>query len=269
MSRPGARRALTLLALLLVGVVLVLPLAAILTGALREGPVVWWRALRDPDTLAALALTLRVLVWVVPLNVVLGVTAAWALARGRVPGRRWVLALLDAPFAVSPVVAGMLFALLFGAGGWFGPWLREHGIAILFAPPGIILATLFVTTPFVAREVLPLLEADGHDEEEAARLLGANGWQVFRRVTLPNIRLGVWYGAVLTAARALGEFGAVSVVSGHIRGVTNTVPLHVEVLYNEYRRTDAFAVASLLAGLALLTLLAQWGLERRAAREAT
>lgn len=268
--RRGARgRAIVAIgAALLVSVGLfVLPMAVVLTQAASKGMAAWLAAIADPDALAAIRLTLLTVAIALPANALFGIAAAWGLARLRFPGRDLLIALIDVPFAVSPVIAGMLFVLLFGAQGWFGPWLAAHDLRIVFATPGVVLATTFVTVPFVAREVLPLLEDEGLEEEEAARLLGAGGWQTFRRVVLPRIRWGVWFGAVLCAARAMGEFGAVSVVSGHIRGETNTVPLHVEVLYNEYRLAEAFAVASLLLGIAVLTLGLRWFLERRARRE--
>jgi sulfate transport system permease protein len=233
---------------------LVLPLVAVFAEALRKGWDVYLAALTEPDALAALRLTLTIAALAVPLNILFGVAAAWLIAKFRFPGKRILTTLIDLPFSVSPVVAGLIFVLLFGAEGWFGPWLSAHDIQILFALPGMILATVFVTLPFVARELIPLMEAQGRDEEEAAVVLGATGLQTFWRVTLPNIKWGLLYGVILCNARAMGEFGAVSVVSGHIRGETNTLPLHVEILYNEYNFAAAFAVASLLAALALATL---------------
>ncbi|HXE56954.1 MAG TPA: sulfate ABC transporter permease subunit CysW, partial [Gemmatimonadales bacterium] len=222
---------------------------------------------RQPDAVAAIRLTLLAAAVAVPLNLVFGLAAAWSITRFEFPGKRLLGTLIDLPFAVSPVIAGMVFVLLFGAHGWFGPWLAAHDLKIVFAVPGIVLATTFVTVPFVARELIPLMEEQGADEEEAAVLLGANGWQLLRRVTLPNVKWGLLYGVVLCNARAMGDFGAVSVVSGHIRGVTNTVPLHIEILYNEYDTTAAFATASLLALLAVITLIAKAVVERRLDRE--
>jgi sulfate/thiosulfate transport system permease protein len=245
---------------------LLVPLAVVFTQAFAKGWQLYLAAIRDPMALAAVKLTLLVAAIVVPVNTLFGVAAAWWLAHFRFRGKGFVITLLDLPFAVSPVVAGMLFVLLFGAQGLLGPWLAGHEIRILFALPGIVLATLFVTAPFVARQLLPLLEARGSGEEEAALSLGASGWQLLRWVTLPRIVWGLLYGVILTNARAMGEFGAVSVVSGHIRGRTNTIPLHVEILYNEYQFAAAFAVASLLTLLALVTLLAQALLRRRLGR---
>jgi sulfate transport system permease protein len=224
---------------------------------------VYWRAIIDPDALSAIRLTLLTAVIAVPLNLVFGVSAAWAIAKFEFPGKNVLTTLIDLPFSVSPVIAGLVFVLLFGAQGWFGPWLQAHDIKIIFAVPGIVLATVFVTFPFVARELIPLMQAQGAEEEEAAVVLGATGWQTFWRVTLPNIKWGLLYGVILSNARAMGEFGAVSVVSGHIRGATNTMPLHVEILYNEYNFVGAFAVASLLALLALLTLVVKTIVESR------
>ncbi len=242
---------------------LVMPLAVVFAQAFSKGWEVYLAAVRDPMALAAVRLTLLVAVIVVPLNTLFGLAAAWWLANFRFRGKGLVVTLLDLPFSVSPVVAGMLFVLLFGAQGLLGPWLAGHGVKILFALPGIVLATLFVTSPFVARQLLPLLEARGSAEEEAALTLGASGWQLFRWITLPKVLWALLYGIILTNARAMGEFGAVSVVSGHIRGRTNTIPLHVEILYNEYQFAAAFAVASLLTLLALVTLMAQALLRRR------
>lgn len=240
-----------------------LPLLAVFVEALRRGFGPFWEALVEPDALAAVRLTLTVAAIAVPANMVFGVCAAWAIAKHRFPGKSLLLTLVDLPFSVSPVISGLVYVLLFGAHGWFGGWLREHDIQIVFAVPGLVLATLFVTFPFVARELIPLMQAQGTDEEEAAVTLGANGWQTFLRVTLPNIKWGLLYGVLLCNARAMGEFGAVSVVSGHIRGETNTMPLHVEILYNEYNFVAAFAVASLLALLAIVTLVAKSLLEWR------
>ena len=242
---------------------LLVPLAVVFTQAFAKGWQLYLAAIGDPMALAAVKLTLVVAAIVVPVNTLFGVAAAWWLAHFRFRGKGFVITLLDLPFAVSPVVAGMLFVLLFGAQGVLGPWLAGHEVRILFALPGIVLATLFVTAPFVARQLLPLLEARGSGEEEAALTLGASGWQLLRWVTLPRIVWGLLYGVILTNARAMGEFGAVSVVSGHIRGRTNTIPLHVEILYNEYQFAAAFAVASLLTLLALVTLVAQALLRRK------
>jgi sulfate transport system permease protein len=245
------------------GLFLLVPLAAVFTQAFSKGVEVYFAALRDPVAASAIRLTLLVTAIVVPINTVFGIGAAWAITRFRFRGRNLLVTLIDLPLSVSPVVAGMLFVLLFGAQGLLGPWLAEHEVRILFALPGIVLATLFVTMPFVARQLIPLMEAGGRSEEEAALSLGASGWQILGWVTLPAIRWGLLYGIVLTTARAMGEFGAVSVVSGHIRGRTNTIPLHVEILYNEYQFAAAFAVSSLLALLALATLAAQAWLNRR------
>ena len=236
------------------GALVLVPVAAVLVEAFRDGVGAWWQSITDEDTLASLRLSLQVAAIVVPLNTVFGLAAAWALARFRFRGRRLTSLLLDLPLSVSPVVAGLVYVLVFGAQGWLGPVLQAHGLRILFAVPGMVLATLFVTLPFIARTLIPLMQAQGSDEEQAAIVLGAHGWQTFWHVTLPNIRWGLVYGVILCNARAMGEFGAVSVVSGHIRGQTNTMPLHIEVLYNEYQSVAAFAVASLLALLALLTL---------------
>ncbi|PKO68747.1 MAG: sulfate ABC transporter permease subunit CysW [Betaproteobacteria bacterium HGW-Betaproteobacteria-16] len=244
---------------------LVLPLAAVFTEALRKGVEAYWEALQEPDAWAAIRLTLLTAAVAVPMNLVFGVAAAWCVAKYEFRGKSFLTTLIDLPFSVSPVVAGLIYVLVFGAQGWFGPWLMEHDIKIIFAVPGIILATIFVTFPFIARELIPLMQAQGNDEEQAAIVLGASGWQTFWYVTLPKIKWGLIYGVILCNARAMGEFGAVSVVSGHIRGQTNTMPLHVEVLYNEYQSVAAFAVASLLALLALVTLViksvAEWRME--------
>lgn len=242
------------LAIVILTLFLLLPLAAVFIEAFRRGSEVFYKALTDDAALSAIKLTLLAAGISVPLNTGFGLAAAWLITKFRFKGRAFLLSLIDLPFAVSPVIAGLVFVLLFGARGWFGPWLRDNDIQIIFALPGIILATVFVTFPFVARELIPLMESQGSDQEEAAVTLGARGWQVFRRVTLPNIKWGLFYGVLLCNARAMGEFGAVSVVSGHIRGKTNTLPLHVEVLYNEYQFSAAFACAALLAILALLTL---------------
>ena len=242
-------------ALLFFGLFLLLPLATVFAEAFRKGWAVYLAALVEPDALSAIALTLTVAAIAVPLNLVFGVMAAWAIAKFNFRGKQLLTTLIDLPFSVSPVIAGLIYVLIFGAQGWFGPWLIEHDVQIIFAVPGLVLATIFVTFPFVARELIPLMEAQGREEEEAAIVLGASGWKTFWYVTLPNIKWGLIYGVVLCNARAMGEFGAVSVVSGHIRGRTNTLPLHVEILYNEYQFAAAFAVASLLALLALLTLI--------------
>ena len=234
---------------------LVLPLAAVFTEALRKGWDAYWLALQEPDAWSAIRLTFITALIAVPLNLVFGVAAAWAIAKYEFTGKAFLTTLVDLPFSVSPVVAGLIYVLMFGAQGWFGPWLQAHHIKIIFAVPGIVLATVFVTFPFIARELSPLMQAQGNDEEQAAIVLGATGWQTFWYVTLPNIKWGLIYGVILCNARAMGEFGAVSVVSGHIRGQTNTMPLHVEILYNEYQSVAAFAVASLLALLAVVTLV--------------
>ncbi|MES2975290.1 MAG: sulfate ABC transporter permease subunit CysW [Pseudomonadota bacterium] len=254
------------IALVFMFLFLVLPLAAVFAEALRKGVPAFVEALKEPDAWSAIRLTLITAAIAVPLNLVFGVAAAWAIAKYEFRGKAFLITLVDLPFSVSPVVAGLIYVLVFGAQGWFGPWLAAHDIKIIFAVPGIILATIFVTFPFIARELIPLMQAQGSDEEQAAIVLGATGWQTFWRVTLPNIKWGLMYGVILCNARAMGEFGAVSVVSGHIRGQTNTMPLHVEVLYNEYQSVAAFAVASLLALLALVTLaiksFVQWRFER-------
>ncbi|HEY3365867.1 MAG TPA: sulfate ABC transporter permease subunit CysW [Symbiobacteriaceae bacterium] len=263
---PVARWLLIALALLFVGVFLVLPLVAVFAAGLAKGVGAYWAAISDPDAWSAIKLTLLAAAIAVPLNTVFGVAAAWAVTKFDFRGKQLLITLIDLPFAVSPVISGLIFVLLFGSRGIFGPWLIAHSIRILFALPGIILATTFVTFPFVARTLIPLMQAQGMEEEEAAMVLGANGWQIFRRVTLPNIKWGLLYGIILCNARAMGEFGAVSVVSGHIRGLTNTMSLHVEILYNEYQFAGAFAVASLLVLLALVTLVvkcvAEWQQQR-------
>ena len=257
------RRGLIALALLLLGGLVVLPLAVVIVEALRQGWQAYVAAVVEPDTLSAIRLTLLVAAISVPLNAVFGVAAAWAVTRFVFPGKRLLLTFIDLPFSVSPVVAGLVFVLLFGAHGWFGEWLRENDIKVIFAVPGIVLATIFITFPFVARELIPLMQQQGPDQEEAAASLGASGWTMFWRVTLPNIKWALLYGVLLCNARAMGEFGAVSVVSGHIRGLTNTLPLQVEILYNEFSFAAAFAVASLLALLALVTLGLKLWLEWR------
>ncbi|MGE5722898.1 MAG: sulfate ABC transporter permease subunit CysW [Sphingomonadales bacterium] len=234
--------------------ILLLPLGAVFAEALRQGGEAWWNAIRDPDAYSAIKLTLLVAAIAVPVNTACGIAAAWAITKFDFRGKELLVTLIDLPFSVSPVVSGLVYVLLFGAQGWFGEWLRDRDIQIIFAVPGIVIATIFVTFPFVARELIPLMSAQGRTDEEAAISLGANGWQTFWHVTLPNIRWGLLYGVLLCNARAMGEFGAVSVVSGHIRGETNTMPLQIEVLYNEYNFVAAFAVASLLALLALVTL---------------
>ena len=261
------RRCLIGLALTFMFLFLVLPLAAVFTEALRKGLDAYLEALKEPDAWSAIRLTLITAAVAVPLNLVFGVAAAWAIAKYEFKGKSLLTTLVDLPFSVSPVVAGLIYVLMFGAQGWFGPWLQAHDIKIVFAVPGIILATVFVTFPFIARELIPLMQAQGNDEEQAAIVLGATGWQTFWRVTLPNIKWGLLYGVILCNARAMGEFGAVSVVSGHIRGQTNTMPLHVEILYNEYQSVAAFAVASLLALLALVTLAIKSFIEWRHEKE--
>jgi sulfate transport system permease protein len=251
------------------GLLLAAPLGAVLAQALEKGWQAYLQSFGDPDTLAAIRLTLLVAAIVVPVNTIFGICAAWAIAKFEFKGKSLLITLIDLPFAVSPVIAGLVFVLLFGAHGWFGEWLQERDIQVIFAVPGIVLATLFITFPYVARELIPLMQQQGSEEEEAAITLGASAWVSFLRVTLPKIRWGLLYGIILCNARAMGEFGAVSVVSGHIRGLTNTMPLQVEILYNEYNFVAAFAVASLLALLAILTLviktLVEWRAERRRA----
>lgn len=258
-----ARAALIAIAFIFMAVVVVLPLGVVFIEAFRAGLGAWAEAVIEPDARAAIKLTLLVAAIAVPLNMIFGIAAAWAIAKHDFRGKTFLLSLIDLPFSVSPVVSGLIYVLLFGAQGWFGPWLLSHDVQIIFAVPGILLATIFVTFPFVARELIPLMQEQGRSDEEAALSLGANGWQTFWYVTLPNIRWGLLYGVLLCNARAMGEFGAVSVVSGHIRGETNTMPLHVEVLYNEYNFIAAFAVASLLALLALVTLALKSFLEWR------
>ncbi|AMR78880.1 sulfate ABC transporter permease subunit CysW [Cupriavidus nantongensis] len=264
---PWVRYTLIALAVLFLTLFLFVPLASVFYEALRKGVQTYWQALVEPDALAAIQLTLTVAAIAVPLNVVFGVAAAWAIAKFDFRGKNLLITLIDLPFSVSPVISGLVYVLLFGAQGWLGPWLEAHDIKIMFAVPGIVLATIFVTFPFVARELIPLMQAQGSEEEEAAIVLGASGWQTFRHITLPNIRWGLLYGVILCNARAMGEFGAVSVVSGHIRGLTNTMPLHVEILYNEYNFAAAFAVASLLTLLALVTLGIKTLVEWRARKE--
>lgn len=262
-GNAGGRLALIVLVWLVFALFLLLPLYVVLSEALKQGFGTFFEAILEPDALAALKLTLIAVAISVPLNLLFGVAAAWCVSKFEFRGKSILVTLIDLPFSVSPVIAGLIYVLLFGAQGYFGEWLSDHDIQIVFAVPGIVLATLFVTVPFVARELIPLMQEQGTQEEEAARLLGANGWQMFWHVTLPNIKWGLIYGVVLCTARAMGEFGAVSVVSGHIRGVTNTLPLHVEILYNEYNHVAAFSVASLLLLMALvILLLKQWSESR-------
>ncbi len=266
-TEPRAVRwALTAVALAFLTLFLFVPLVSVFVEALKKGLEVYLAALVEPEALAAIWLTLLAAAIAVPLNLVFGVCAAWAIAKFDFRGKSLLTTLIDLPFAVSPVIAGLIYVLVFGAHGWLGPWLSEQGIKIIFAVPGIVLATVFVTFPFVARELIPLMQAQGSEEEEAAIVLGASGWQTFWRVTLPNIKWGLLYGVILCTARAMGEFGAVSVVSGHVRGLTNTLPLHVEILYNEYNFAAAFACASILTLLALVMLAAKTLIERAARR---
>ena len=257
------RAVLITFALAFVGLLLVAPLIVVFAEAFRKGWEVYGASIVEPEALAAIKLTLLTALIAVPLNTVFGLAAAWSITRFDFPGKSVLVTLIDLPFAVSPVISGLLFIQLFGARGFLGDWLRDHGLRVIFAPPGIILATLFVTFPFVARELIAFMETQGREQEEAAVVLGATGWQTFFRVTLPNIKWGLLYGVILCNSRAMGEFGAVSVVSGHVRGETNTIPLHVEVLYNEYQLSSAFAVASLLTLLALVTLVVRQFVERR------
>jgi sulfate transport system permease protein len=267
---PFVRWLLIGVALLFLGLFLVVPLAAVFAEAFAKGVGFYLHTFNDANTLSAIKLTFITAAIAVPLNCVFGVAAAWAIAKFDFRGKTVLVTLIDLPFSVSPVVSGMIYVLLFGAQGLVGPWFIAHNIQIIFAVPGIVLATMFVTFPFVARELIPLMQAQGRTEEEAARVLGASGWQMFRRVTLPNIKWGLLYGVILCNARAMGEFGAVSVVSGHIRGQTNTIPLHVEILYNEYNFVGAFAVASLLTFLAVVTLaLKTWAERKNAALRGT
>ena len=261
------RYGLTTLALAALGVLIVLPLVAVFVQAFQKGAAVYFAAIRQPDTLSAIRLSLLTAAIVVPLNTLFGLAAAWTVTKFEFRGRNILLALIDLPLAVSPVIAGLIYVLVFGTQGWFGPWLADHDLRVIFDVPGIVLATTFVTFPFVARELIPLMQSQGSDEEEAALVLGAGGWRVFFRITLPNIRWGLLFGVVLCTARALGEFGAVSVVSGHIRGQTNTLPLHVEILYNEYNYAGAFAVASLLSVVAVITLAIKKFLEWKTSQE--
>jgi len=264
LREPVATKAVLIaLAVAYVALMLLLPLGAVLVEGLRKGWDAWWVAVSDPDARSSIRLTLIVAAISVPLNTIFGIAAAWAISKFHFRGKTALIALIEVPFSVSPVVSGLVFVLLFGAQGWFGPWLEAHDIHIIFALPGLVLATLFVTFPFVARQLIPLMSAQGSADEEAALTLGASGWQTFWRVTLPNIRFGLLYGVLLCNARAMGEFGAVSVVSGHIRGETNTMPLQVEALYNDYDFVAAFAVASILTLLAIVTLALKSGLEWR------
>lgn len=255
------------ISVLFLGLLLILPLVSVFVEAFRKGWEVYVAALTEPDAASAVRLTLSVAAIAVPLNLVFGVAAAWAISKFRFKGKNLLITLIDLPFAVSPVIAGLIFVLLFGAKGWFGPFLQEHDVKILFALPGMVLATIFVTFPFVARELLPLMQAQGTQEEEAAVMLGATGWRIFWKVTIPNIKWGLLYGVILCNARAMGEFGAVSVVSGHIRGETNTMPLHIQILYNEYNFAGSFAVASLLVLLAVVTLAVKSAIEWKHAKE--
>jgi len=264
---PWVRWLLTGIALVFLALFLVVPLIAVFYQALSKGIGFYFDSFADPDAQSAILLTLTTAAIAVPLNLGFGLAASWAIAKFEFRGKALLTTLIDLPFSVSPVISGLIYVLLFGAQGWLGPWLEDRNIQIIFAVPGIVLATIFVTFPFVARELIPLMQAQGNDEEEAAHVLGASGWQMFRRVTLPNIRWGLLYGVILCNARAMGEFGAVSVVSGHIRGQTDTMPLHVEILYNEYNFAAAFAVASLLALLALVTLGLKLLAERRMSAE--
>jgi sulfate transport system permease protein len=264
LTEPGWVRALLIGgALLFLALFLLLPLVAVFAEALRRGFGAYWLALTEPDAVAAIELTLIVAAISVPANLLFGVAASWCVAKFDFRGKNLLITLIDLPFSVSPVISGLIYVLLFGMNGLFGTYLRDMGVQIIFAVPGLVLATIFVTFPFVARELIPLMQEQGSDEEEAALVLGASGWQTFWRVTIPNIKWGLLYGVLLCNARAMGEFGAVSVVSGHIRGETNTMPLHVEILYNEYNFVAAFAVASLLAMLALVTLVVKTALEWR------
>ena len=262
------QRLLIFISLLFLGIFLVAPLLTVFGGALTKGLGVTLTTLREPDTIAALFLTLKTAAITVACNLIFGITASWSLAKFNFFGKKFILTLIDLPFTISPVISGLVFVLIFGARGVLGSWLLSHNIKIIFDTPGIILATIFVTFPYVARELIPLMEAQGNDQEEAALTLGASGWETFFYITLPNIRWGLIYGVILLNARAMGEFGAVSVVSGHIRGLTNTLPLHVEVLYNEYNLAGAFSVASLLTLLAIVTLIGKawvkWKLKEEA-----
>ena len=262
------RRLLIAVALAFLTVFLFVPLIAVFVEALKKGAAVYLAAISEPDAVSAIKLTVLAAAISVPLNLVFGIAAAWSIAKFDFRGKNLLLTFIDLPFSVSPVIAGLIFVLVFGLQGWLGEWLRDHDLKIIFALPGIVIATIFITFPFIARELIPLMQAQGTEQEEAARVLGAGGWQIFRRITLPNVKWALLYGVILCNARAMGEFGAVSVVSGHIRGQTNTMPLHIEILYNEYQFAAAFAVASLLASLALVTLALKYFVERRVARVA-
>jgi sulfate transport system permease protein len=257
------RRLLIGTALVFLSLFLFVPLVSVFAEAFKKGWDVYLAAVTEPDAISAIWLTLTAAIIAVPLNLVFGVSAAWAIAKFDFRGKSVLLTFIDLPFSVSPVIAGLIYVLVFGLQGWFGEWLMAHDYKVIFAVPGIVLATIFVTFPFVARELIPLMQAQGQEQEEAARVLGASGWQTFWKVTLPNVKWGLLYGVILCNARAMGEFGAVSVVSGHIRGQTNTLPLHIEILYNEYQFAASFAVASLLASLALVTLILKYIVERR------
>ena len=263
-SEPAwVRRTLIGVALAFLACFLFVPLAAVFFEAFKKGWGVYLAAITEPDAVSAIWLTLVAAAISVPLNLAFGIAAAWSIAKFEFRGKNVLLTLIDLPFSVSPVIAGLIYVLIFGLQGWFGEWLRDHDLKVIFALPGIVLATMFVTLPFIARELIPLMQAQGQEQEEAARVLGASGWQMFWRVTLPNVKWALLYGVILCNARAMGEFGAVSVVSGHIRGQTNTMPLHIEILYNEYQFAAAFAVASLLALLALVTLVLKYAIEQR------
>jgi sulfate transport system permease protein len=264
---PWVRWTLIGLALGFMTLFLFVPLATVFYEALKRGWDVYLAAITEADARSAIQLTLIAALISVPLNLVFGIAASWVITKFEFRGKSVLTTLIDLPFSVSPVIAGLIYVLVFGLQGWLGPWLQEHDLKVIFAVPGIVLATVFVTFPFIARELIPLMQAQGIEQEEAARVLGASGWQIFRRVTLPNIRWALLYGVILTNARAMGEFGAVSVVSGHVRGQTNTMPLHIEIVYNEYQFAAAFAVASLLALLALVTLVIKYLLEQRVKRE--
>jgi sulfate transport system permease protein len=264
---PWVRRALIGVALAFLAFFLFVPLAAVFYEAFKKGLAVYLAAITEPDAVSAIWLTLIASAISVPLNLTFGVAAAWAIAKFEFRGKNVLLTLIDLPFSVSPVIAGLIYVLIFGLQGWFGASLRDHDLKVIFAVPGIVLATIFVTFPFIARELIPLMQAQGQEQEEAARVLGASGWQMFWRVTLPNVKWALLYGVILCNARAMGEFGAVSVVSGHIRGQTNTMPLHIEILYNEYQFSAAFAVASLLALLALVTLVLKYAVEQRVKKQ--
>jgi sulfate transport system permease protein len=264
---PWVRWTVVGLALAFLSLFLFLPLIAVFVEAFKKGWQVYLAAIIEPDALSAMRLTLIAAAISVPMNLVFGISAAWAIAKFEFRGKDLLLTLIDLPFSVSPVIAGLIYVLVFGLQGWLGETLRDHDLKVIFAVPGIVLATVFVTFPFIARELIPLMQAQGQEQEEAARVLGASGWQIFWRVTLPNVKWALLYGVILCNARAMGEFGAVSVVSGHIRGYTNTLPLHIEILYNEYQFAAAFAAASLLAGLALVTLVLKYVVEQRVKRE--